>query len=95
MSQIIGPVVALKGQEGGGGGGARPHMRQLNGVERGQGLAVILEVQRDLTEEFVYFQVVGFRLDFPPSTTYDGSGYFSNFSIKIGAIRCWQNSARQ
>ncbi len=58
MSQIIGPAVPLRGADSGNGAGnARPHMRQLNGVERGQGLGVILEVQRDLPDEFVYFQV--------------------------------------
>lgn len=56
MTQIIGPVVPLEGA-GSGANAARPHMRQLNGVERGQGLAVILDVQRDLADEFVYFQV--------------------------------------
>lgn len=35
MTQIIGPVVAL-GEDGAGASAARPHMRQLNGVERGQ-----------------------------------------------------------
>ncbi len=57
MSQIIGPAVLLRGADGAGGSSARPHMRQLNGVERGQGLGVILEVQRDLPQEFLYFQV--------------------------------------
>ena len=35
VTQIIGPVVAL-GEDGAGASSARPHMRQLNGVERGQ-----------------------------------------------------------
>ena len=51
VTQIMGPAVPLLGSP------ARPHMCQLNGVERGQGLGVILEVQRDLQEDFLYFQV--------------------------------------
>ena len=35
VTQIIGPVVPL-GEDGAGASAARPHMRQLNGVERGQ-----------------------------------------------------------
>ena len=35
VTQIIGPVVPLS-EDGAGASSARPHMRQLNGVERGQ-----------------------------------------------------------
>lgn len=40
-------------------GGARPNMRLLAGVERGQSLAVVLDVQQNLEgREFVYLQVL-------------------------------------